>query len=325
ARGIPFLFAVDTETNEVVGWCDVQQMDAVTGYLGIGLLRAYRARGLGRRLLCAVLDKAQVFGYTSVKLEVRADNRRALLLYRALGFQTVKRREKALVLDGIAEDVLVMTLALPPLSLKPQEHTVYVDAQSLCNASAHGPTGIIISTAEGLPCKTVYAGSTIFSMPRSDKERIYALLDTDFDLRFIFDDALPTPEFYPVPHLMLFATDSLGGYFGTTESGMDIDEENAPIYYIDRTYACFFLAENLRELLRIVVYCPRWRTVLGTEESTALSISLCAGEEVIHALGLEKIAFLRGNEQRKHPAVMLYSSYREAQKMLCFYEVQRGR
>jgi len=50
------------------------------------VLPAARGRGIGRRLLAAVIEHAQAHGYCAVTLEVRADNAAAQALYRSLGF-----------------------------------------------------------------------------------------------------------------------------------------------------------------------------------------------------------------------------------------------
>ena len=50
------------------------------------VLATHRGRGVGRRLLQAVLDTARDVGCSAVTLEVRGDNEVAQRLYRSLGF-----------------------------------------------------------------------------------------------------------------------------------------------------------------------------------------------------------------------------------------------
>lgn len=58
------------------------------GYIPtIGLLEAYRARGLGGRLLDALLEAGRRRGVTSVSLEVRANAEVARRLYVSRGFR----------------------------------------------------------------------------------------------------------------------------------------------------------------------------------------------------------------------------------------------
>lgn len=113
-RGIPFVLAIDFETDEVVGWCDAQvSMDKV-GNLGIGVRRAYRGMGIGRRLLAETMRRAKKFGYRQIDLEVRGSNRRAIALYKNFGFRHVRTVENGLVLDGMVDDVVVMRRRISP-------------------------------------------------------------------------------------------------------------------------------------------------------------------------------------------------------------------
>jgi ribosomal protein S18 acetylase RimI-like enzyme len=104
--------ALDGDT--VVGWCDIfpEWGDAVRhgGSVGMGLLPAYRGRGLGGRLLQACLDKARARGLTRITLQVRADNERAIALYRRLGFEIEAQLLRGMRFDGVYYDALQMRL-----------------------------------------------------------------------------------------------------------------------------------------------------------------------------------------------------------------------
>jgi GNAT superfamily N-acetyltransferase len=62
----------------VVGWCDVFPFKnprlAHRGGLGMGLLRDYRGRGLGRGLIAATLETATKSGLEKVELTVYSNN-----------------------------------------------------------------------------------------------------------------------------------------------------------------------------------------------------------------------------------------------------------
>jgi len=80
ANGYPQLLAL--ADGRVVGWYGVTPNSRPTeqhcGVLGMGLLPAWRGRGLGKRLLEQTLQAARAFGLTRVELRVRADNGRAI-------------------------------------------------------------------------------------------------------------------------------------------------------------------------------------------------------------------------------------------------------
>ena len=112
SRGHPQL--VTLEGERVVGWCDVTPMQRPTmrhcGVLGMGLVPAWRGRGLGDRLIRQTLDAARAFGFSRVELTVRDDNARAQALYRNVGFEAEGRKRRAVLVDGVFYDLIVMAL-----------------------------------------------------------------------------------------------------------------------------------------------------------------------------------------------------------------------
>ena len=77
--------------GRLVGWCDVvpnkRPTLAHSGVLGIGLIEAFRSRGLGTALMQTAIDAAFRKGLTRIELTVRKDNIRARRLYEKLGFE----------------------------------------------------------------------------------------------------------------------------------------------------------------------------------------------------------------------------------------------
>jgi ribosomal protein S18 acetylase RimI-like enzyme len=112
AKGYPHLVAL--EQGNVVGWCDVTPAGRPTmrhgGILGMALLPEWRGRGLGRRLIGQALEAARKFGFLRVELTVRDDNVRAQALYRRVGFAVEGRKRRAVLVDGVFCDLIVMAL-----------------------------------------------------------------------------------------------------------------------------------------------------------------------------------------------------------------------
>src|SRR4249920_1135345 len=79
------------EQDSVVGWCDIQsvfgQARRHIGTLGMGLLPAFRHRGIGTQLLSAAISTAWSRGLQRIELTVREDNANAKALYERLGFR----------------------------------------------------------------------------------------------------------------------------------------------------------------------------------------------------------------------------------------------
>lgn len=104
------------DDRRVVGWCDItcgwQPALRHCGVLGMGLLPAYRGRGLGFALLGTALEQARRKGLHRVELEARGDNQAALALYRKHGFVQEGRKRAGLYLDGAYHDTVLMGLLL---------------------------------------------------------------------------------------------------------------------------------------------------------------------------------------------------------------------
>ena len=112
-KGHPFLVAVD---GRAVGWCDVvpgpRPAVAHVGTLGMGLLPAYRGRGIGTRLLAAALRASRACGIERIELTVFADNERAWRLYLKKGFVVEGVQPRRAKIDGRYRDEVVMALQL---------------------------------------------------------------------------------------------------------------------------------------------------------------------------------------------------------------------
>jgi len=72
-----------------------------------GVHPSHRRRGVGRRLLLGLADRAIELGSSRMTLEVRVSNVAAQALYRSFGFEVMGRRVAYYSDDG--EDALVMT------------------------------------------------------------------------------------------------------------------------------------------------------------------------------------------------------------------------
>jgi ribosomal-protein-alanine acetyltransferase len=77
----------------------------------VTVTEALRRRGIGRRMLVALLDEAAARGAIEVFLEVRVDNASAQELYRSLGFEAVGVRPRYYQPEGV--DALVMRAPVP--------------------------------------------------------------------------------------------------------------------------------------------------------------------------------------------------------------------
>ena len=113
-KSIPLLFAIDTDIDRCVGWCDAMPKSETTGYLGIGLLAGYREQGLGKQLIKEVISLSEKYGYHQIELDVRSSNKRAVHVYEQLGFSIFNVVKDGYTFKGnsVTEDVVQMTLNL---------------------------------------------------------------------------------------------------------------------------------------------------------------------------------------------------------------------
>ncbi len=107
---------VASQGPRIVGWCDIRR-DSIPVHthcatLGMGVLDAYRGRGLGERLIRAALEDARVQGFERVELSVYAKNARAHSLYRKIGFLHEGMRIRGKKLDGEYDDVHMLVYFL---------------------------------------------------------------------------------------------------------------------------------------------------------------------------------------------------------------------
>lgn len=110
--GYPQLLLINGE-NRAVGWCDiVRRADEPedVGFLGVGILKEYRHRGLGSRLMTATIGAALRRGFHEIRLEVRTSNENAIRTYQRLGFVKIAHIANGVVTDGVAEDIWLMSL-----------------------------------------------------------------------------------------------------------------------------------------------------------------------------------------------------------------------
>lgn len=111
-KGNPqFVALVD---GNVVGWCDIIRhffpSHAHAGKLGMGIIPAYRGKGLGRQLIDTTVRAAHEAGIERIELSVHADNGRAIALYEKVGFVREGFARKSVCIDQHYRDAIYMAL-----------------------------------------------------------------------------------------------------------------------------------------------------------------------------------------------------------------------
>lgn len=100
--------------NNVVGWCDITSLGRPvyvhSGVLGIGVVAAYRGKGIGKALMHNTLHMAKEKGLERIEHTVREENHSAIELYRKFGFIIEGKKKNATKFDGKYGNTICMAL-----------------------------------------------------------------------------------------------------------------------------------------------------------------------------------------------------------------------
>ena len=104
---------VAVDGDEVLGWVAVSSVSARAVYGGVVEDGVYvsptaRGRGVGRRLLDALIDSTEAGGVWTIQAGIFPENGASLALHRAAGFRTLGIREKVGRHHGRWRDVVLL-------------------------------------------------------------------------------------------------------------------------------------------------------------------------------------------------------------------------
>jgi len=117
SRRESFHVAVDARAG-IIGfqsldlWSALLPSMAHVGQVGTFLLPGWRGLGVGRQLWKATESFAREAGFQKLAIQVRASNSPAQSFYRRLGFKECGRLTRQVIIDGVAEDEVLMELFL---------------------------------------------------------------------------------------------------------------------------------------------------------------------------------------------------------------------
>lgn len=107
-----------------------------------------------------------------------------------------------------------------------------------------------------------YGGKRWLTFLPTCEEDGYAALARERGFFLIFSGLEPKATFFPVPALAVFARDQWGGFFAC---GTEKEFYKEKIYYITPGLECYFVAEDFRALVRMMIFEPDWRKETGME------------------------------------------------------------
>lgn len=97
----------------VVGWAALSPVSSRPAYAGVAEVSIYvaeaaRGRGVGTRLMAALIDASEAAGVWTLQAAVFPENEATLRLHRNAGFREVGRRERIGRLDGRWRDTVLL-------------------------------------------------------------------------------------------------------------------------------------------------------------------------------------------------------------------------
>lgn len=101
-----YLFLVAEEDGQVAGYAGLLRVMDEGDITNVVVDEAYRGKGLGTRLMAALLEEGRGCGMKEFTLEVRVSNQRAIRLYESLGF--VQEGVRKRFYERPVEDALIM-------------------------------------------------------------------------------------------------------------------------------------------------------------------------------------------------------------------------
>ena len=109
---------VAVEDGLVVGWAALSPTSARECYAGVVEHSVYvdrerRGRGIGRRLMEALVAGADSAGLWTIQTSVFPENAASLALHHRLGFRVVGRRERIARRDGVWRDTVLLERGSP--------------------------------------------------------------------------------------------------------------------------------------------------------------------------------------------------------------------
>jgi phosphinothricin acetyltransferase len=101
------------EAGRVVGFVALSPVSSRPPYAGVAELSVYvaaaeRGRGLGDRLLKALIESSEEHGIWTLQASVFAENEASLALHIKNGFRIVGRRERIAQLEGVWKDTVLL-------------------------------------------------------------------------------------------------------------------------------------------------------------------------------------------------------------------------
>jgi L-amino acid N-acyltransferase YncA len=108
---VPRLVAIENE--EIVGWAALTNVSGRCIYAGVGEVSVYvsgtqRGKGIGRRLLQALISESEKNNYWTLQAGIFPENKSSIKIHEDCGFRLIGVREKIGKMNNVWRDTLLM-------------------------------------------------------------------------------------------------------------------------------------------------------------------------------------------------------------------------
>ena len=119
-KHLPAPRLVDREDGRVAGWAALSRVSARACYAGVAevsvyVADAFRRRGVGSRLLAALVDQSEANGIWTLQASIFPENEASVQLHLRNGFRAMGRRERIAQLHGVWRDTVILERRSPKL------------------------------------------------------------------------------------------------------------------------------------------------------------------------------------------------------------------
>lgn len=99
--------------DRVAGWAALSRVSARACYAGVAEVSVYvgdafRGRGIGSRLLGALVEQSEANGVWTLQASIFPENEASVRVHQRHGFRVVGRRERIARLNGVWRDTLIL-------------------------------------------------------------------------------------------------------------------------------------------------------------------------------------------------------------------------
>ena len=99
--------------GKIVGWAALSPVSARPAYAGVAEVSLYvaaeaRGRGVGKRLLRALVEESERIGLWTLQAVTFRENAKSVALHKRCGFREVGVRERIARLDGVWRDTVLL-------------------------------------------------------------------------------------------------------------------------------------------------------------------------------------------------------------------------